>query len=141
MDVHKLSEQLIDFAERLSAVADAAAGKGRTRESRQPSGSASVGLWLLLPAGGAALYAALRSQFFARQAKAALGEARDLTDDAKSRAADLPNELLNTVRGTSRPAPRTRSRTQARSGRSRSGTTRSRQAGKRSKTRRASTSG
>ena len=44
----------------------------------------------MLPAVGAGLYALLKSEFFTRQAK-------DLVDEAKTRAFELPNDLLNTV--------------------------------------------
>ena len=55
-DIHKLSEQVIDYAERAADVADAAKGKGRSN---------AVGTrWLVLPAAGAALYALVRSDFF-----------------------------------------------------------------------------
>ena len=67
--IHKFSDQVIDLAERLSDVADAASGKG-PRSSRR-------GIrWVLLPAAGAALYALLRSDSFARQAKGVADEAR-----------------------------------------------------------------
>jgi hypothetical protein len=138
-DVHKLSEQMIDLAERLSDVADAAAGKRRTPRSSASSGAA-IGRWILLPAAGAALYAAGRSRFFARQAKSVLGEARLLTEEAKSRAADLPNELLNNVRQKSAGNGRSTSQTRRRNSSARA-TPRSRAAGRRSSSRRASTSG
>ena len=49
-DVHKLSERVIDLAERSSAVADAAQGKGVRRRGVPTR-------WILLPAAGAGLYA------------------------------------------------------------------------------------
>ena len=84
--VHKFSDHVIDFAERLSDIADAAEGRGRR-------GSSSGARWLLLPAAGAGLYALIRSDFFARQAKG-------VVDEAKTRAADLPGDLMNAVRDT-----------------------------------------
>jgi len=82
--VHKFSAHVIDYAERLSDVADAAQGK-----NHRQTGSAKR--WLLLPASGAALYAIVKSDSFSRQAK-------DVMDDAKTRAAELPEELIALVR-------------------------------------------
>ena len=84
--IHKFSAQMIDYAERLSDVADAAQGK-----NHRQAGSAKR--WLLLPASGAALYAIVKSDAFSRQAK-------DVMDDAKTRAADLPEDLIGLVRQT-----------------------------------------
>jgi hypothetical protein len=85
-DVQEFSDRVIDFAERLSNVADAAAGKHK----------ANMGTtrWLLLPAAGAALYAVAKSDFVTSRAKGAL-------DGATSRASELQNDLLETVRQTS----------------------------------------
>jgi hypothetical protein len=90
--IHKFSAQVIDYAERLSDVADAAQGK-----NHRQAGSAKR--WLLLPASGGALYAIVKSDSFSRQAK-------DVMDDAKTRAAELPEELIGLVRQTrtARPA-------------------------------------
>jgi hypothetical protein len=84
--IHKLSAQVIDYAERLSDVADAAEGKRRR--------SAGKARWVVLPATGAALYALVRSDFFSRQAK---GVARD----AKTLASELPDDLMARVQQTS----------------------------------------
>jgi hypothetical protein len=82
-DVHKFSERVIDYAERTSAVADAAQGKG-VRKRR-------AGMrWLLLPAAGAGLYALVTNGSFTRQAKKVMTEAKD-------RASDLPEELVDRV--------------------------------------------
>jgi hypothetical protein len=83
--VHRFSERVIDYAERLSDMADAAQGKNhrRSRATR----------WLLLPATGAALYAVVRSDMFSRQAK-------EVVDEAKTRASDLPDDLVARVRQT-----------------------------------------
>jgi hypothetical protein len=48
---------------------------------------------LLLRASGAALYAIVKSDSFSRQAK-------DVMGDAKTRAAELPEELIGLVRQT-----------------------------------------
>jgi hypothetical protein len=100
-DIHKLSEKVIDLAERAANVADAAQGKGRT-------GSIGMTRWVMLPAAGAALYALVRTEFFTRQAK-------DVVDEAKTRASDLPNDLMKTVRQTpQKPAGRSGNRSQRR---------------------------
>ncbi len=83
--IHKFSSQVIDYAERLSDVADAAQGK-----NHRQAGSKR---WLLLPASGAALYAIVKSDSFSRQAK-------DVIGDAKTRAAELPDDLIGLVRQT-----------------------------------------
>ena len=93
---------MIDYAERVSEIADVAQGRhqraGRTTR------------WLLLPASGAALYALIKSDSFSRQAK-------DVMDEAKSRASELPEDLLTRVRqsassknGSQSSSPTTRSR-------------------------------
>ena len=64
-DIHKLSEQVIDYAERAANVSDAAKGKGKSN----PVGAR----WLVLPAAGAALYAFVKSDFFSRNAKVVAG--------------------------------------------------------------------
>jgi hypothetical protein len=99
-DIHQISEQVIDYAERAADVADAAKGKGRSN---------AVGTrWLVLPAAGAALYALIRSDFVSRSAKAVAGE-------AKTRASELPDDLMKTVRQTTsqKPARRTTSRSRS----------------------------
>jgi hypothetical protein len=95
-DLKRISEQMINLGERLSDVVDAANGKGQRH-----GGGASR--WVLLPAVGAGVYALARSEFMTRQAQG-------VVDEAKTRASDLPNELLNGVRhasqktsGSSRP--------------------------------------
>ena len=123
--VHKFSGQVIDVAERLSDIADAVEGKGRRSSARGAR-------WVLLPAIGAGLYALIRSDFFARQAKG-------VVDEAKTRAADLPSDLMNAVRETSDErasgngtgASRRRAST---SGRARSSTGKSTTSARRSKT-------
>jgi hypothetical protein len=114
--IHKFSSQVIDYAERLSDVADAAQGKSHRH-------SVSAKRWLLLPASGAAIYAIVKSDSFSRQAK-------DVMDDAKTRAAELPEELIGLVRQT-----KDRSTSQNGSTQSRPAATR----GKRPATRRRST--
>ena len=49
--------------------------------------------WVVLPASGAALFAVVRSDFFSRQAK-------EVMDEAKTRASELPDDLMSRVRQT-----------------------------------------
>jgi hypothetical protein len=91
-NIHKFSDQLIDYAERLSDMADAAEGKGNRKKSTGTR-------WLILPAAGAGLFALVKSDFFTRQAKG-------VVEEAKTRASDLPDELLNQVRRTSQKSSR-----------------------------------
>jgi hypothetical protein len=81
-DINKFSEQVIDLAERLANVADAA--KGKDTNTTRPKAR-----WLLLPAAGAGIYA-LTSRAFTRQAKT-------VVEEAKARASDLPDELVSRV--------------------------------------------
>lgn len=85
--IHKFSEQVIDLAERLDDVADAAKGKGNRRGGVRTR-------WLILPAAGAGLYALATSGSFSRQAK-------DVMDQARTRASELPDDLLGRIRQTS----------------------------------------
>ena len=78
-DINKFSEQVIDLAERLANVADAA--KGKDTKTMRPKAR-----WVLLPAAGAGIYALTTSRAFTRQAKT-------VVDEAKARASDLPDEL------------------------------------------------
>jgi hypothetical protein len=124
MDVHGFAERVIDLAERMSDVADAAAGKHRRRSST-PSH------WLVLPAAGAGLFALAKSDFFSQRAKT-------VVDEAKTLASELPNDLMNSVRQASQSptqssakasgnsSPTSRRRT-TRSGTARSGGQRRRQ--------------
>jgi hypothetical protein len=84
--IQRFSAHVIDYAERLSYMADAAEGK----RSRRGGG---FGRRIVLPASGAALYALARSDFFSRQAKEVIGE-------AKTRASGLPEDLVSRVRET-----------------------------------------
>jgi hypothetical protein len=99
--IHKLSEQMIDMAERLDNVADAAKGKRNRRRTL-------MSRWFLLPAAGAGLYALATSGSFTRQAK-------DVVDQAKERASDLPDDLRTRIneasqRSTSRNSSQGRRR-------------------------------
>jgi hypothetical protein len=108
-DIHKLSEQVIDYAERAANVADAAKGKGK--------GNGLGARWLILPAAGAALYALVKSEFASRGAKV-------VADEAKTRASELPDDLIKAVRQTPQKASSqktTRGTTSTSRSRSRSG--------------------
>jgi hypothetical protein len=104
--IQKLSAQMIDYAERLSGMADAAEGKHVRRGSMRR--------WIALPASGAALYAVVRSDFFSRQAK-------EVIDEARSRASELPDDLVTRIRETvEEPSAGNGSRSSKRSTRGRS---------------------
>jgi hypothetical protein len=92
-DIYRFSERVIDLAERLEDVADAAKGKGNRKGSLGTR-------WLLLPAAGAGLYALATSGSFSRQAKGVMNQ-------AKGRATDLPDELLGRIQQTSRKSTST----------------------------------
>jgi hypothetical protein len=82
--IQSISKQVIDYAERASDMADAAQG-------RQGRVGSKLTRWVVLPASGAALFALVRSNYFSRQAK-------DVVDGAKSRASELPDDLMSRVR-------------------------------------------
>ena len=108
--VQKFSEQVIDAAERLADVADAAQGKGARKRNMGAR-------WVLLPAAGAGLYALVTRPSFPRQAKGVLREAR-------ARASDLPDELFGRVQQATGMADNGQKTTRrpARTSSSRSGT-------------------
>jgi len=83
---HKISDQMIDWAMRLENTSDAVKGKPLRRRGLAAS-------WLLLPAAGAGLYALATSGAFSRQAK-------DVMDQARSRASELPDDLMGRLRQT-----------------------------------------
>jgi hypothetical protein len=87
MDVQRFSERVIELAERMSDVADAAAGKKR----RSPSAFTRL---VVLPATGAGLYALAKSDFFGQQAKA-------VVEEAKTLGSDLSDDLVDSVRQAS----------------------------------------
>jgi hypothetical protein len=90
--MNKFAERVIDLAERFADVTDAAQGKG----VRKRLGAR----WLVLPAAGAGLYALGASGSFTRQAK-------NVVTQAKTKASDLPDELMNHVRTTGENRPKT----------------------------------
>jgi hypothetical protein len=81
-DINKFAEQVIDFAERFADITDAAQGKGNRK---------GVGArWLVLPVAGAGLYALGTNGSFTRKTKKVMNQ-------AKARASELPNDLMNRV--------------------------------------------
>jgi hypothetical protein len=85
-DVQKFSERVIDLAERISAVADAAQGK-RVRQRGMRA------RWVLLPGAGVGLYALMTNRSLTRQAKSVMNQ-------AKERASALPEDLVDRVQQT-----------------------------------------
>ena len=88
--IQEFSEKVITYATRLSDVADAAQGRRRSGGGR-----------LRWTASGVALLALVRSDFFARQAK-------EVVNEAKTLASDLPDDLMGVVRQTGASGSRTR---------------------------------
>jgi len=86
-DINRVSQQVLDYAERFADVVDAAQGRGNRK------GNLSA-RWLVLPLAGAGAYALMTNGAFTRQARGVLS-------DAKERASELPDDLLGRVRQTS----------------------------------------
>jgi hypothetical protein len=81
-DINKFAEQVIDLAERFADITDAAQGKGHRK---------GVGArWLVLPAVGAGLYALGTNGSFT-------GKTKKVMNQAKARASELPDDLMNRV--------------------------------------------
>jgi len=90
--VQDFSAAVIDYAERLSNMADAAEKKPRRRDELK-----SAARWVLLPAMGAGVYVLARSEYLSRRAKG-------VVDDAKTRAAEIPEDLMTRVHETTASA-------------------------------------
>jgi hypothetical protein len=81
-NINRFAEQLIDLAERFADITDAAQGKGNRK---------GVGTrWLVLPVAGAGLYALGTNGSFTRKTKKVMNQ-------AKTRASELPSDLMNRV--------------------------------------------
>lgn len=89
-DITRFSDRVIEYAERMAAMADAAQGKKGIRKR----GMAQL---FVLPAAGAGLYALVRNQ-------AVVSQAKGVASEAKSFAVDLPDELLKRVRQSAQPS-------------------------------------
>jgi hypothetical protein len=90
--VQDFSAAVIDYAERLSNMADAAERKPRRRDELK-----SAARWVLLPAVGAGVYVLARSEYLSRRAKG-------VVDEAKTRAAEIPEDLMTRVHETTASA-------------------------------------
>ena len=86
-DIYSFSDRVIDMGERLADVGDAVQGRGN-RKGR------SGARWLILPVAGAGLFALGASSSFTRQAKSVFNQ-------AKERASDLPEDLVERVQQAS----------------------------------------
>jgi hypothetical protein len=145
-DIQKFAARVIDLAERVSAMADAASGSrslggrngisgrvvdlgerladvGDAAHGSSGRGGMRIARWILLPAAGAAAYAFARNETVARQTK-------EVVDEAKTRASELPNDLLKNVQSSSGSASkgsasRSRTKRSTSSRRSSSGKTKS----------------
>jgi hypothetical protein len=84
--VREFSDHVVDIAERVADVADAAQGKGIRR------GGMSI-RWLVLSAAGAGVYALATSDSVVKRAKG-------VVHGAKTRASELPDDLIGRVQDT-----------------------------------------
>lgn len=100
-DVQKFSNHVIDYAQRLADMADAAEGRGARRTGHRTR-------WLILPAVGAGVYAFATS-----------GRTKGVMDEAKAKASELPEDLFKRVRQTTGTSNRSPSRSTSRNGSSR----------------------
>ena len=96
-DVQKFSKHVIDYAERLADMADAAEGRGARRTGHRTR-------WLILPAVGAGLYAFATS-----------GRTKGVMDEAKAKASELPEDLFKRVRQTTGTSSRSTGKSSSRS--------------------------
>jgi hypothetical protein len=84
-DAHKFAQQVTEMVERVADVSDAARGKARRR-------SGGLARWLILPAAGAAVYAA------AKRASAVGGSTGAVVRGANERADTPDMDLLSRVK-------------------------------------------
>ena len=111
-DIDRLSERLVDLAERFADVTDAAQGRG----NRQGGIRAR---WFVVPAAAAGVYMLGASGSLRRQAG-------NVAKQAKDRASDLPDDLMSRVHRATRKTPTSRAGSNGRSTTRSTGRTRSR---------------
>jgi hypothetical protein len=116
-DIDRLSERLVDLAERFADVTDAAQGRG----NRQGGIRAR---WFVLPAAAAGVYFLGASGSLRRQAG-------NVAKQAKDRATELPDDLMGRVHKATRRTTTSAARS---NGRSRSRSTRRTQSRRRRST-------
>lgn len=100
-DIDRLSERLVDLAERFADVTDAAQGRG----NRQGGIRAR---WFVVPAAAAGVYMLGASGSLRRQAG-------NVAKQAKDRASDLPDDLMSRVHRATRKTPTSRAGSNGRS--------------------------
>jgi hypothetical protein len=100
-DMDRFSERLVDLAERLADVTDAAQGRG----NRQGGIRAR---WFVVPAAAAGIYMLGASGSLRRQAG-------NVAKQAKDRAADLPDDLMGRVHHATRKTTTSGTRSNGRS--------------------------
>jgi hypothetical protein len=111
-DIDRLSERLVDLAERFADVTDAAQGRG----NRQGGIRAR---WFVVPAAAAGVYMLGASGSLRRQAG-------NVAKQAKDRASDLPDDLMSRVHRATRKTTASRAGSNGRSTTRSTGKTRSR---------------
>ena len=100
-DIDRMSERLVDLAERFADVTDAAQGRG----NRQGGIRAR---WFVVPAAAAGVYMLGASGSLRRQAG-------NVAKQAKDRASDLPDDLMSRVHRATRKTPTSRAGSNGRS--------------------------
>jgi hypothetical protein len=111
-DIDRMSERLVDLAERFADVTDAAQGRG----TRQGGIRAR---WFVVPAAAAGVYLLGASGSLRRQAG-------NVAKQAKDRASDLPDDLMGRVHRATRKTTTSRAGSNGRSTTRSTGRTRSR---------------
>ena len=99
-DIDRLSERLVDLAERFADVTDAAQGRGNRQGIRAR--------WFVVPAAAAGVYMLGASGSLRRQAG-------NVAKQAKDRASDLPDDLMSRVHRATRKTPTSRAGSNGRS--------------------------
>jgi hypothetical protein len=110
-DIDRLSERMVDLAERFADVTDAAQGRGNRHGGVRAR-------WIVLPAAAAGIYLLGASGSLRRQAG-------NVAKQAKDRAAELPEDLMGRVHQATRRPTASRAGSNGRSTRRSTGQTRS----------------